>query len=182
MHARRRVRPQRGTVRMPRRARWVRRRLDEGGSLAGKVKHARVAHRPCRHRSPDRPARPGSPRRRRVSAMRSCGRLGPARLGTTVDRSSSSVSEKIGSGASRLVEQPLLPAVGLDEGDLLLRAARELAGSAASRRRRGRCRRSRRTPGAMLAIVARSATPGSRARRRRTRRTCRPRRARAGSG
>ena len=41
-----------------------------------------------------------------VSGMRSCGRLGPARLGTTVERSSSSVSEKTGSGVASVRKSP----------------------------------------------------------------------------
>jgi hypothetical protein len=40
------------------------------------------------------------------SGMRSCGRFGPARLGTTVERSSSSVSEKTGSGVESVRKSP----------------------------------------------------------------------------
>ena len=41
-----------------------------------------------------------------VSGTRSCGRFGPARLGTTVLRSSSSVSVKTGSGVSSVRKSP----------------------------------------------------------------------------
>ena len=41
-----------------------------------------------------------------VSGMRSCGRFGPARLGTTVARSSSSVSENSGSGVEAEWKSP----------------------------------------------------------------------------
>jgi hypothetical protein len=41
-----------------------------------------------------------------VSDTRSCGRAGPARHGCTVERSSSSVSEKIGSGDEAVWKKP----------------------------------------------------------------------------
>ena len=41
-----------------------------------------------------------------VSATRSCGRFGPARLGSTVERSSSSVSVKTGSGVASVRKRP----------------------------------------------------------------------------
>ena len=53
-----------------------------------------------------------------VSAIRSCGRFGPAIDGTTVDRSSSSRSLNRGSHA-RVVPEALLLGVGLDQRHLL---------------------------------------------------------------
>ena len=55
----------------------------------------------------------------RSRGTRSCGRRGPAMLGSTVLRSSSSVSLKVGSSESLVVPQPLLPGVALDQRDLL---------------------------------------------------------------
>ena len=60
------------------------------------------------------------------SGTRSCGRRGPARLGSTVERSSSSVSEYAASGAPGLAEHPLGPGVRLDQPDRLRRPAGEL--------------------------------------------------------
>ena len=61
-----------------------------------------------------------------ASGTRSCGRFGPAMLGTTSPRSSSSRSEKAGSGSRLVVEHPLLAGVGVDQLDRLGRAAGEL--------------------------------------------------------
>ena len=82
-----------------------------------------------------------------ASATRSCGRLGPARLGSTVAEVELQGVGEDGLGRARGAEEPLLLAVALDEVDLVRGAARCAAGSAASRRRRGRSRRWRRTPG-----------------------------------
>ena len=58
-------------------------------------------------------------------ATRSCGRFGPAIDGTTVERSSSRYSENAGS-RDGVVPEALLLGVGLDQRDLLLRAAGQL--------------------------------------------------------
>ena len=71
--------------------------------------------------------------------MRSCGRFGPAIDGTTVDRSSSRYSENTGSLAG-VVPQALGLRIGLDQRDLLLRAAGEpqvLRGLLVDREHRG---------------------------------------------
>ena len=86
------------------------------------------------------------------------------------------MSENIGSRRSGLVEQPLRAAVGLDQLDLLGRAAGELAGSAASPRRRGRSRTSRRTRATCCRSSRGRRAAGSPGPGRRTRRTCSPRR------
>ena len=56
---------------------------------------------------------------------RSCGRRGPARLGSTVARSSSISSVNSGSGDVVGSEQPLLLGVALDQVDLGFVAARQ---------------------------------------------------------
>ena len=61
-----------------------------------------------------------------VSETRSCGRFGPAIDGTTSPRSSSSVSVKIGSSESLVVEHALLARVGVDQLDRLGRPAGQL--------------------------------------------------------
>ena len=59
------------------------------------------------------------------SETRSCGRRGPARLGSTQPRSSSMVSGVDRLGIARLAEHPLRPRVGLDQRDLRFLAAAE---------------------------------------------------------
>ena len=59
-----------------------------------------------------------------ASGTRSCGRLGPARLGSTLARSSSSVDEYCASGWPGSWNKPLRLAVGLDELHLLLARGR----------------------------------------------------------
>ena len=73
--------------------------------------------------------RPSAPSERRSrlpspSDTRSWGRDGPARLGTTVERSSSTSLGEPGSALVGVVEQALLLGVGLDQGDVRRRRAR----------------------------------------------------------
>ena len=56
---------------------------------------------------------------------RSCGRFGPARLGSTVARSSAEQFGVFGFGRFVVVEESLLAAVGLDQRDLFFAAAGE---------------------------------------------------------
>ena len=77
--------------------------------------------------APDRGSRPRAVRKEAPAparATRSWGRDGPAMLGTTVDRSSSMVSEKTGSTPPAVVEHALLLGVGLDQGDVVGRRVR----------------------------------------------------------
>ena len=60
----------------------------------------------------------------RESGTRSCGRFGPARLGSTVERSSSRLSVKTGSGVASVRKEPLFLGVRLDERDVLPQAGR----------------------------------------------------------
>ena len=129
----------------------LRQRLDEGRLRVG-----------------ERRSGPAGASVRRCSARRST-------------RSSSRVSEKVGSSESSVVEHPLLARVGVDQLDQLGRAAGELEVAQRLARRPGRSRRSSRT----RATCCRS-SPGRRARAcagraRRTRRTSPPPRARAAS-
>ena len=102
----------------------------------------------------------------------------PGQLGSTVARSSSSVSVKLGLRRRVGAEQPLLLAVALDQVDLPPVAARQPQIAQRLVVDREQRRPSRRTRGTIFEIVARSARrqaaqpgPG------RTRRTSRPRRA-----
>ena len=61
-----------------------------------------------------------------ASGTRSCGRFGPAMLGTTSPRSSSSRSEKTGSGVPSSCEHALLAGVGVDQLDRLGRPPGQL--------------------------------------------------------
>ena len=134
--------------------------------------------RPCRS---CRAAPCGTSASTAVSSMRSCGRAGPAIDGTTVARSSASVSVKRGVGDSLVRNSPCALAVLLDELDLVFAAAadaqvveglvvdgEEAHGRAVLGRHVG-------DGGAVGAATA------DRGRRRRTRRTSRPRRACAAS-
>ena len=91
------------------------------------------------------------------SATRSCGRFGPARLGSTVARSSSSVSVKTGSGELVACGTGPAPCSSARRGPPRPARGRCGAGSRASRRRPGRSRSVAPYSGAMLATVARSA-------------------------
>ena len=75
----------------------------------------------------------------------------------------------------RVVEEPLLLRVRLDERDLRVGAAREAQVLGASRRRSGRCRTSRRTRAPCSRSSRDRRAGAARGRRRRTRRTCRRR-------
>ena len=116
------------------------------------------------------------------SGTRSCGRFGPARLGSTVARSSSSVSLNTGSGVARRAEEALLLRVALDERHLGAGCGRSCAGTRASRRRPGRSRRWRRTRGPCWRSWRGRRGSSRRARARRTRRTSRRRPSCAASG
>ena len=81
-------------------------------------------------------------------ATRSCGRVGPARLGSTVARSSSSVSLNRRLRANRPCGTAPAPWQYASTSSICsVRPVREPQVIAASRRRPGRCRRSRRTRG-----------------------------------
>ena len=111
-----------------------------------------------------------------VSGTRSCGRAGPAMLGTTAARSSSMVLGEERVGRARFVEEPLLLGVGLDQRDLLGWAAGESGDSGGSPRRSGTWRRWSRTRATCCRWLPGSRAAPRRRRGRRTRRTCRPRR------
>ena len=100
---------------------------------------------------------------------------GPARLGSTEPRSSSSVSVKTGSGVALGAEETLLLAVALDEVDLGAWSVPSAQVARASRRPRGRSRRSRRTRGPCSRSWRGPRASSGRGRGRRTPRTSRPR-------
>ena len=115
-----------------------------------------------------------------ASGTRSCGRRGPARLGSTAPRSSSTSVDEGRRRIAVAAEQALLLGVALDERHEIA-AARRRAGSAASRRRPGRAPRWRRTPATCSRASRGRPARAPRGRRRRTRRSARRRRACAAS-
>ena len=108
-------------------------------------------------------ARPGSSARKLAlhvarARTRSCGRRGPARLGSTVPRSSSSVSEYSASGVPAVWNSPCSFMYASTSAICSARPAGERAGSRASRWSTGKMPQVAPYSGAMLAIVARSAS------------------------
>ena len=84
--------------------------LSAGGSEAGKVSATASSWELAMSSSASRPTRSASAARKEsfapCSATRSCGRLGPASEGTTSPRSSSRVSEYVGSSAFSSCQRP----------------------------------------------------------------------------
>ncbi len=111
-----------------------------------------------------------------VSSTRSCGRFGPAMLGTTVDKSKlQRLAEQSGSGVSRRVEHPLRLHVLLHQLHLVFRtpAHPQVAQSLGVHREDAAGRAIlRRHVGDSRAV---GEGEGAQAQARRTRRTCRPR-------
>ena len=98
--------------------------IVDGGSLAGNVSATASS---CAVAVVDAEGLEAAPRNdcfASASGTRSCGRRGPARLGSTVERSSSTTCEYVGLVA-RVVPERVLLAVRLDQRDALVGPARQ---------------------------------------------------------